>query len=82
MIAMHFHDTNKRALDNIKLSLDAAIRSFDASLGGLGGCPYAGGATGNVATEQVVDLLHELGYDTGVDVAKLSIALSVIIDKE
>jgi hydroxymethylglutaryl-CoA lyase len=63
----HFHDTYGRALANIGACLDLGIRSFDASVAGIGGCPFAPGATGNVATESVLDLLAERGYETGVD---------------
>ncbi len=73
-LAGHFHDTGGRALDNIAVSLEAGLRSFDAAAGGLGGCPYAPGAPGNVATEAVVAMLHEAGYATGVDVEKLALA--------
>lgn len=68
--SMHFHDTRGRALANILASLDEGISSFDSSAGGLGGCPYALGATGNVATEDVVDLLDSMGIETGVDLGK------------
>ncbi|HRQ82113.1 MAG TPA: hydroxymethylglutaryl-CoA lyase [Azospirillaceae bacterium] len=71
-LALHFHDTNGRALDNIKACLDLGVASVDASVAGLGGCPYAKGATGNVATEDVVVLLHGLGIETGVDLAALA----------
>lgn len=70
-IAGHYHDTSGRALDNIRASLDHGVTVFDASVGGLGGCPYAPGASGNVASEAVVDLLHTAGYETGVDLAAL-----------
>jgi len=70
-IAMHFHDTRGTAMANILASLDLGIRTFDSSLGGLGGCPYAPAATGNVATEDVVYMLHGMGYDTGLDLEKL-----------
>ncbi|MGH1454347.1 MAG: hydroxymethylglutaryl-CoA lyase [Paracoccaceae bacterium] len=66
-LAGHFHDTSGRALDNIAVSLDAGLRVFDAAVGGLGGCPYAPGAAGNVATELVAGRLATLGYDTGLD---------------
>ncbi|MCL4155262.1 UNVERIFIED_CONTAM: hypothetical protein GTU68_001974 [Idotea baltica] len=66
-LAGHFHDTGGRALDNIDASLSLGVRVFDAAVGGLGGCPYAEGATGNVATEAVAAHLAELGYDTGLD---------------
>lgn len=73
-LAGHFHDTNDRALDNIAVALGHGLRVFDAAVGGLGGCPYAPGAQGNVATEAVVQILTDLGYDTGIDPAKLAIA--------
>ncbi|MGG7644032.1 hydroxymethylglutaryl-CoA lyase [Rhodovulum sp. YNF3179] len=66
-LAGHYHDTAGRALENIEASLARGLRVFDAAIGGLGGCPYARGATGNVATEAVHDLLARLGYDTGLD---------------
>lgn len=71
-LAGHFHDTKGLALDNIALCLDLGLRTFDASVGGLGGCPYAPGAKGNVATEAVVALLHDRGFETGIDVAALA----------
>ena len=71
-LAGHYHDTNGRALDNIEVSLDAGLRVFDAAAGGLGGCPYAPGAKGNVATEAVNALLMALGYDTGLDAGLLA----------
>jgi hydroxymethylglutaryl-CoA lyase len=70
-LAMHFHDTRGTALANVLASLDLGIRTFDSSLGGLGGCPYAPAATGNLATEDVVFMLHGMGYETGIDLAKL-----------
>lgn len=66
-LAGHYHDTAGRALDNIAVSLDMGLRVFDAAVGGLGGCPYAPGAKGNVATEAVQARLAALGYDTGLD---------------
>lgn len=68
-IAMHFHDTRGTALANIVAALEAGVAIFDASSGGLGGCPYAPGATGNVATEDVLYMLHGMGIETGVDLA-------------
>ncbi len=65
-LAGHFHDTAGRALDNIEASLARGVRVFDAAVGGLGGCPYAPGAAGNVATELVHDRLVALGYETGL----------------
>ena len=70
-IALHFHDTYGRALANTLAGLEEGIREFDSSTGGLGGCPYCPGASGNLATEDLVDLLHGLGYGTGVDLEKL-----------
>lgn len=67
----HFHDTYGQALANIYACLQLGIHTFDASVAGLGGCPYAKGATGNVATEDVVYLLHGLGISTGIDLDKL-----------
>lgn len=66
-LAGHFHDTGGQALANIKVSLGKGLRAFDSAVGGLGGCPYAPGAPGNVATEAVLDLIHGLGLETGVD---------------
>jgi hydroxymethylglutaryl-CoA lyase len=66
-LAGHYHDTAGRALDNIEVSLARGVRVFDAAVGGLGGCPYAPGAAGNVATEAVHARLLALGYETGLD---------------
>ncbi|KAK4079895.1 Hydroxymethylglutaryl-CoA lyase [Trichoderma simmonsii] len=66
-IAMHFHDTYGQALVNTAVSLEHGIRTFDSSVGGLGGCPYSPGATGNVATENMVYFMESLGMETGVD---------------
>lgn len=66
-LAGHYHDTAGRALDNIAVSIGRGLRVFDAAVGGLGGCPYAPGAPGNVATEQVVPFLAGLGYETGLN---------------
>ena len=65
-IALHFHDTRGQALANVTAALPLGVRTFDASAGGLGGCPFAPGATGNLATEDLVYLLDGLGYETGV----------------
>jgi hydroxymethylglutaryl-CoA lyase len=70
-VSGHFHDTYGQALANIYACLEMGISSFDTSIAGLGGCPYAKGATGNVATEDVVYLLHGLGIDTGIDLDRL-----------
>ena len=80
-LAMHFHDTRGMALTNIHVSLEEGIKTFDSSAGGLGGCPYAKGATGNVATEDVWYLLQSLGLETGIDIAKLASASKFILEK-
>ncbi|MGE8720108.1 hydroxymethylglutaryl-CoA lyase [Leptospira terpstrae] len=69
--AGHFHDTYGMAIANTKQALSMGIRSFDSSAGGLGGCPYAKGAAGNVATEDLVYFLHKEGYDTGIQLSSL-----------
>jgi hydroxymethylglutaryl-CoA lyase len=66
-LALHLHDTGGRALENVAAGLDAGVRIFDSSAGGLGGCPFAPGAPGNLATEALVGFLHEHGQETGVD---------------
>ena len=71
MISLHFHDTRGTALANVLAGLQAGVTTFDGSVGGLGGCPYAAGATGNVATEDLVHMLHEMGIETGVNLEKL-----------
>lgn len=71
-LAGHYHDTSGRAVENIEASLERGVRVFDAAVGGLGGCPYAPGAKGNVATEKVHARLKGLGYDTGLDAAILN----------
>ncbi|KAI8634348.1 aldolase [Xylariaceae sp. FL1651] len=71
-IAMHFHDTYGQALVNTAISLERGIRTFDSSVGGLGGCPYSPGATGNVATENMVYFLESLGMDTGIDLDSMA----------
>lgn len=79
---LHFHNTRGMALANTMAALDAGIRRFDASAGGIGGCPYAPGASGNVCTEELVHMLNLMGYDTGVDLQRLlavSAALPALI---
>jgi len=73
-LAGHYHDTGGRAIDNIRTSLDFGLRCFDASVGGLGGCPYAPGAAGNVATESVLLMLTKVGYSTGLDPDRVAAA--------
>ncbi len=77
-IALHFHDTRGTALANVYAALLAGIAVFDSSAGGLGGCPYAPGATGNLATEDLVYLLHGLGVETGVNLGRLVEATRVV----
>lgn len=79
--AMHLHDTRGMALTNILVSFEEGIRIFDSSSGGLGGCPYAKGATGNVATEDVWYLMDSLGAKTGIDLPKLAAASEFILSK-
>ena len=79
-VSGHFHDTYGQALANTLISLDMGVWQFDTSSAGLGGCPYAKGATGNVATEDVVYLLHGMGIDTGIDLDKLIDAGKFISD--
>jgi hydroxymethylglutaryl-CoA lyase len=67
----HFHDTRGLGLANVVAAMEAGVRRFDASLGGLGGCPFAPGASGNIATEDLVFMLHEMGLSTGVDLERL-----------
>ncbi len=78
LLSLHVHDTDGRALDNIDAALELGIRAFDGATGGLGGCPFAPGAPGNVATERVVEHLHRRGFATGVDPAALSAAFEIV----
>ena len=80
MLAMHFHDTYGQALGNTLAALQMGVWNFQSSVAGLGGCPYAKGATGNVATEDVVYLLHGMGIDTGIDLDRLVDAGAFISD--
>jgi hydroxymethylglutaryl-CoA lyase len=68
---LHFHNTRGMGLANVVAGIEAGVRSFDGSLSGLGGCPFAPGATGNICTEDMVNMLEDMGYDTRVDLAKL-----------
>jgi len=77
-IAMHFHDTYGQAIANIYAALSCGITRFDSAVAGLGGCPYARGATGNVATEDVLYLMHGLGIETGIDIYKVVTAGDMI----
>jgi hydroxymethylglutaryl-CoA lyase len=79
-VSGHFHDTYGQALANVYACLQMGIHTFDASVAGLGGCPYAKGATGNVGTEDVLFMLNGLGIDTGIDIEKLVDAAAFISD--
>ncbi|WP_223633024.1 hydroxymethylglutaryl-CoA lyase [Planococcus sp. 4-30] len=78
LMTAHFHDTRRMALANISAALQAGVTRFDASAGGLGGCPFAPGATGNVATEDVVNMLHRMDVQTGIDLDILCQAIEKI----
>ncbi len=80
-IAVHFHDTQALGLANAYAAIDAGVRILDASFGGLGGCPYAPGAKGNLATEDLVFLAHKMGFETGVDLEKLR-AVTAMAERE
>ncbi len=77
-IALHMHDTRGTALANVVEGLREGVRVFDSSAGGLGGCPYAPGAAGNLATEDLLYLLHGMGWETGVDLEKVSAATQAL----
>jgi len=76
-LSFHFHDTRAMGLANVYAAVESGIRKFDASIGGLGGCPFAPGASGNVATEDVVMMLQQMGYETGIDLPALLKAANV-----
>jgi hydroxymethylglutaryl-CoA lyase len=78
--SLHFHDTRGLGLANTLIALQHGIREFDASLAGLGGCPHAPGATGNVNTEDLVFMLNSMGYETGIDLARLIASRDVLAD--
>lgn len=79
-LAGHYHDTGDKAIANIEASLDLGLRTFDTAIGGLGGCPYAPGAKGNVSTIAVAERLHALGFDTGLDMDKCRAAQAFITE--
>ena len=70
-LALHLHNTRGMGLANVVAGLDAGITHYESSLGGLGGCPFAPGATGNICTEDLVHMLESMGHDTGVDLDRL-----------
>jgi len=76
--AAHFHDTNKMALANVVTAMQAGVEIFDSSIGGLGGCPFAPGATGNVSTENLVYMLNKMNIETGINLKKLINSISLI----
>lgn len=73
-LTCHFHDTRALGMVNVYAAVEAGIRRFDASISGLGGCPFAPGASGNIATEDVVMMLHAMGFETGIDLHRLMVA--------
>lgn len=77
-LALHFHDTSGVALQNVEVGLDGGVRIFDAAAGGLGGCPFAPGAPGNLATERLLDRLGRLGFSTAVDPERVAAAISLL----
>ena len=79
-LALHMHDTRGTALANVVEGLREGVRVFDSSAGGLGGCPYAPGAAGNLATEDLLYLPHGMGYETGVDLARVAEATRALAE--
>jgi hydroxymethylglutaryl-CoA lyase len=80
-LAGHYHDTGNRALANVEESLKFGLRTFDSAIGGLGGCPYAPGAKGNVATEALVAMLEAKGFRTGIDLSRIALAEHFMMDR-
>ncbi|PFO05040.1 hydroxymethylglutaryl-CoA lyase [Bacillus sp. AFS076308] len=78
VLTAHFHDTYGMALANVTAALEAGVTRFDASIGGLGGCPFAPGAAGNAATEDIVFMLHEMGIETGIDLNQLLACVELV----
>ena len=79
-LALHFHNTRGVGLANVMNGLKLGVTEYESSIAGLGGCPFAPGATGNICTEDLVYLLHECGYETGIDLEKL-IAVAQMVEK-
>lgn len=80
-LAGHYHDTDNRALDNVRASLALGLRTFDSAAGGLGGCPYAPGAKGNVSTSSLARMLAADGWETGIDLEKLAAAEAYLVNE-
>ncbi|WP_295872718.1 hydroxymethylglutaryl-CoA lyase [uncultured Zhongshania sp.] len=80
-LSCHFHDTRAMGVANVYAAVECGIRKFDSSIGGLGGCPFAPGASGNVATEDVVLMLNQMGFDTGIDLGKLITAADLVAEQ-
>lgn len=80
-LTLHFHNTRGLGLLNVLAGLDAGIDSYESAFGGLGGCPFAAGASGNISTEDLINMLHELGVDTGVDIGR-SIRVAQLVEEE
>jgi hydroxymethylglutaryl-CoA lyase len=81
ILSGHFHDTRAMALANVCAALSEGIRKFDSCIGGLGGCPFAPGAAGNLATEDLANMLNQMGYKTDVDLQKLSDVVNYCSDQ-
>jgi hydroxymethylglutaryl-CoA lyase len=83
-VVLHQHDTENKGLANVFAALEAGVTGFDTAFGGLGGCPFIRGATGNIATEDTVHMLDQMGIETGVDklqISAISRKLSTLLDK-
>lgn len=80
-VLLHLHNTENKGLANVYAALEAGVRYFDTAFGGLGGCPFIKGATGNIATEDTLHMLHQMGYETGVDTEKI-VGISKSIEQE
>jgi hydroxymethylglutaryl-CoA lyase len=80
-LSCHFHDTRAMGVANVFAAVECGIRKFDSSIGGLGGCPFAPGASGNVATEDLVLMLTQMGFETGIDLAKLVLAADLVAEQ-
>ena len=72
-VILHLHNTENKGLANVYAALEAGVKYFDTAFGGLGGCPFIKSATGNIATEDTAHMLHQMGYETGIDIGKLAV---------